>query len=169
MPGNRIDAGRNDSVIAGVAACGAPPVDGIAPDLKLAASRRRFRVGRAATPAEGTATAAAKQARRGTTLQLTLSEPAQVGFTVLRKAAGRKARGRCVKPTRANRARKRCTRRIRKGGFARSAPAGSSKVKWSGRIGRRALRRGRYALRATPTDAAGNRGTRRSLAIRIVR
>ena len=50
----------------------------------------------------------------------------------------------------------------------RSRP-GRSKVEWSGRIGRRALKRGRYVLRATPTDAAGNQGTTRTLSITIVR
>jgi hypothetical protein len=148
---------------------GGTPVDGIAPNLGLAASRRRFRVGRAATPANANATAAAKKARRGTTLKLSLSEPAQVRFVIRQKARGRKVGDRCVKPTRANRKRKRCTRLIGKGRFTRAAPAGRSKVKWSGRIRRRALKRGRYALRGTPTDAAGNRGATRSLSIRIVR
>jgi len=84
---------------------GGTPVDGIAPNLGLAASRRRFRVGRAATPANANATAAAKKARRGTTLKLSLSEPAQVRFVIRQKARGRKVGDRCVKPTRANRKR----------------------------------------------------------------
>jgi hypothetical protein len=50
-----------------------------------------------------------------------------------------------------------------------SAPAGRSKVAWSGRIRRRALKPGRYVLRARATDLAGNAGRRRSLSIRIVR
>jgi len=53
--------------------------------------------------------------------------------------------------------------------FRRSAPAGRSRVAFSGRIRRRALKRGRYLLRATPTDAAGNTGRTRSLSITIVR
>jgi hypothetical protein len=82
---------------------------------------------------------------------------------------GRKVAGRCVKPTRKNRKRKRCTRLSRKGTFIRSAPAGRSKVVWSGRIRRKALKRGGAVLRATPTDAAGNTGNARSLSIKIVR
>jgi hypothetical protein len=39
----------------------------------------------------------------------------------------------------------------------------------SGRIRRKALKRGRYVLRATPTDTAGNTGSARSLSITIVR
>jgi hypothetical protein len=146
---------------------GASPGDTTRPNLRLVASRRRFRVGRAAMPARGNAIAAAKKAPQGTTLTLTLSEPAQVRFEVLLRATGRRVGKRCVKPTRANR--KRCTRLVSKGRFTRSAPAGRSRVKWSGRIGRKALNRGRYLLRAVPTDTAGNKGTTRSLAITIVR
>ena len=40
---------------------------------------------------------------------------------------------------------------------------------WSGRIRRKALKRGGYVLRATPTDGAGNTGKARSLSIKIVR
>jgi hypothetical protein len=83
--------------------------------------------------------------------------------------ARRFRRLRCRLPRRANRKRKRCIRLTRKGTFRRSAPAGRSKVAFSGRIGRRALKRGRYVLRATPTDAAGNTGKARSLSITIVR
>ena len=85
------------------------------------------------------------------------------------KSKGRKVGKKCVKPKRANRKRRRCVRLIRKGTFRRSAPAGRSKVAFSGRIGRKALKRRRYVLRATPTDAAGNIGKAHSLSIRIVR
>ena len=154
---------------------GGPPPPGsdeTDPVLSLSASRRRFGVGRRATPRDGTATAAQRKRRktpRGTTLRLRLSEPARVRFDLLKKSRGRRVGRRCVKPTRANRKRKRCTRLTRKGTFRRSAPAGRSRVAFSGRIGRRALKRGRYVLRATPTDAAGNRGKPDSLSIRIVR
>jgi len=42
-------------------------------------------------------------------------------------------------------------------------------VRFSGRIGTRALRRGRYKLRLVATDAAGNRSAPRTVAFRIVR
>jgi len=151
------------------------PTDGIAPGLSaLTASARTFRVGPAATSADGTATAAAakkkKRPPRGTTLTLRLSEPARVKFEVLVKGKGRKVGKRCVKQTKRNRKRKKCTRlTLKKPAFTRSAPAGRSKVKWSGRLGRKALKRGSYVLRATPTDAAGNTGTARSLSFTIVR
>jgi hypothetical protein len=135
------------------------------------ATRKRFRVGPRRTPANGTATAAAKRkrAKPGTTLKLNLSEAAKVRFAVLLKTSGRKVGKACRKPTRKNRRRKRCTRLVAKGSFTRSARKGRSKVTFSGRIGKRALKRGRYVMRATPTDAAGNRGSRRSLSFTIVR
>lgn len=152
------------------------PVDGTPdttdPGLSLTASRRRFGVGRRATPLDGNATATARKRRRvprGTTLRLRLTEPARVRFDLLKKSSGRRVGRKCVKPSRKNRTRKRCTRLTRKGTFRRSAPASRSKVAFSGRIRRRALKAGRYALRATPTDAAGNTGSARSLSIRIVR
>ena len=123
-------------------------------------------------PAGRDATAAAKKpkkAPRGTTLRLRLSEPARVRFELLIRSSGRRVGKKCVKPTRANRKRKRCIRLSRKGTFRRSAPAGRSNVAFSGRVGRKALKRGSYVLRATPTDAAGNTGRARSLSITIVR
>jgi hypothetical protein len=92
-----------------------------------------------------------------------------VRFGVLRKLPGRKVGRRCVKPTRRNRGRRRCTRLVRRARFTRSAPQGRSKVAWSGRIRRKALKRGRYLLRVTPTDTAGNTGQTRRLSIAIVR
>jgi len=151
---------------------GVPAADVTDPELSLTASRRRFGVGRRATPVDGTATAARKRkkkAPRGTTLRLRLSEPARVRFDLLVKSKGRKVGKKCVKPKRANRKRRRCVRLTRKGTFRRSAPAGRSKVAFSGRIRRKALKRGRYVLRATPTDVAGNIGKAHSLSIRIVR
>jgi hypothetical protein len=93
-----------------------------------------------------------------------------VKFEVLVKGKGRKVGRRCVKQTRKNRKRKRCTLlTLTKPAFTRSAPAGRSKVKWSGRLGRKALKRGSYQLRATPTDAAGNKGEARTLSLTVVR
>jgi trimeric autotransporter adhesin len=151
------------------------PGDGLAPDMSaLSASAKSFRVGPGATASDGTATVAAakkkKKPPRGTTLTLRLSEPARVKFEVLVKGKGRKVGKRCVKQTKKNRKRRRCTRlTLKKPAFTRSAPAGRSKVKWSGRLGRKALKRGSYQLRATPTDAAGNTGKPRTLNFTIVR
>jgi trimeric autotransporter adhesin len=147
------------------------PGDSTDPDLSLAVSRRRFAVSRAPTPMDGIATVSKKAPRaapRGTTLRLRLSEPARVRFELLTKGKGRRVGKKCVKATPANRKRKRCARLTVKGAFSRSAPAGGSTVPFSGRVGSRALKRGSYLVRATPTDAAGNDGEARSLSIEIV-
>ncbi len=107
--------------------------------------------------------------RKGTSLTLALSEPASVRFDVQRMLAGRRVEGRCRKLARANRSRRRCTRLSRRGSMTRARPAGRSNLAFSGRIGGRALRPGRYKLRATPTDAAGNTGRPRSVRISVVR
>ena len=139
--------------------------------LSFTALRRRFRVGRRSTPLAGSATKAAKRkrAKRGTTLRLTLSEAAQVRFVVLAKQPGRKVGKKCRKPTRKNRLGKRCTRLVRKRAFVRAMPTGKSKTPFTGRFRKRALKAGRYVIRATPTDLAGLKGARRALSITIVR
>jgi hypothetical protein len=154
---------------------GVTPGDGTDPVLGLAASRRRFRAARGATRADGKATPARNARRRrrtpaGTTLTLRLSEAARVKFEVLVKTRGRRVGKRCVKQTRRNRSRRPCTRLVvKKPAFTRSAPLGRSRVKWTGRLGRKALKSGSYVLRATPTDAAGNTGKARQISFRIVR
>jgi hypothetical protein len=158
-------AGPGDIVNPGAAADRTKPVLS-----SFTATRTRFRAGARSTPLTGTATRAKrKKVPRGTTLVLRLSEPARVKFEVLLKGKGRKVGKKCVKPTRKNRKRKACTLLTRKGTFTRSARGGRSKVAFSGRLKRRALKPGRYLIRATPTDAAGNVGKARTLSITIVR
>ena len=55
------------------------------------------------------------------------------------------------------------------GTLRRSGVAGANRVRFSGRIGRRALARGRYRLVVRATDAAGNRSATQSRTFRIVR
>ena len=50
-----------------------------------------------------------------------------------------------------------------------SGKAGGNRLSFSGRIGRRVLRPGRYRARATATDLAGNVGAARRLTFRVVR
>jgi hypothetical protein len=110
---------------------------------------------------------------RGTNVSFTLNEAASVGFTVTRRARGRKAkRGKkriCVKPTRTNRTKKKCIRVVTlKGGFLRAGIAGTNRFHFTGRLNGRKLKPGRYRLVATPT-AAGHEGKPASSAFRIVR
>jgi hypothetical protein len=125
-------------------------------------SRKRFRVGRRAT--------ARIAAKRGTAFKFTLSEAATVTIALKKAAKGRKKAGRCVKPTRTLRTRKACTRFVAKGKLTRGGvPAGAVRVKFTGRVGRRALRPGRYRAVLRATDAAGNRSAPVKLAFRVVR
>jgi subtilisin-like proprotein convertase family protein len=137
--------------------------DRTAPVLRsLTASPPRFRVGRRPTsPHSGP--------RTGTRLTIRLSEPASVRFDTRAIGIGRRDGGACRKVTRTNRDQPRCRRLMPKGGFTRSIAAGRTTVAFSGRVRGRALKPGRYALKATPTDAAGNAGAPRSIDIRIVR
>jgi Ca2+-binding RTX toxin-like protein len=130
-----------------------PAADAIAPVLsQLALARRRFRA-----------------AGAGTALRFTLSEPATVALRIERVAPGRRAGGRCRAPSARNRARPRCKRFLRlRGVLTHSAAEGANRVLLRGRLGRRALRPGRYRLVATATDAAGNRSIPRRATFRIV-
>jgi hypothetical protein len=129
---------------------GQPPVGGGGPVADIQAplvSRFRaapslFGVARAGTPrAAGLA--------RGTRFRFRLSEPARVALKIQRALTGRRSRYRTV------------------GALSRSAMSGPNVVRFSGRLGRRALRPGRYRVRITATDAAGNRSAPRTARFRI--
>ena len=88
-------------------------------------------------------------AKKGTTIAFKLSEAARVVFsvqTILRT----KRYGKAVR-------------------FAMKAKAGANKKKFSGRIGKKALKPGRYRLTLVATDAAGNRSAPKRLTFRVVR
>ena len=56
-----------------------------------------------------------------------------------------------------------------RGSLVRAKGAGAGTLRFSGRIGGRALRPGRHRMIVTATDAAGNRSPRAVLRFRIVR
>jgi len=100
----------------------------------------------------------------GTKVAYSLSAAATARFSVERKTVGRRAGKRCVKPTKANRRKKRCARFVRiKGGFSAGGEAGLNRFKLSGRLRGKALRPGRYRL----VGKAG--GATRRVSFRIVR
>ena len=140
------------------------PRDVTAPVVsRLALTNTTFAVARGATPI-------AAAARRGTRVRYTLSEPATVTFAISRARPGRRVAGRCRRPTRANRGRRRCTRYVKVGRtIRRASPAGRSTLRFTGRIGRRALRPGRHRMAVAATDGAGNSSRARRLRFRIVR
>ena len=110
------------------------------------------------------------QRSRGASVRYTLTEAARVRFSVQRRTTGRRVGRRCVKTTRRNRSRRRCTRLVSvRGSFTHAGAAGQNRFRFSGRVRRRALRRGRYRLVARAVDPAGNRSRVRRAGFRIVR
>jgi hypothetical protein len=130
-----------------------PPPDTAGPALSaLGIVNRTFRIGR-----RPTATAAAtRRAPLGTTFRFTSSEPATALLQVARAASGRRRGRACVKPTRSLRRAKKCTRYVRVGVLMRAALSGPNSVPFTGRVGSKALKPGKYMLTVTATDVAGN-------------
>jgi hypothetical protein len=123
-------------------------------------------------PKRAGASAAQKRKRRvkrGTTFRYTLSEPARVTITIERQLKGRRVRGKCRKPTGKNRRRRACKRFKRAGVLRADEGAGRQSTTFSGRFGRRALKRGRYRARLVATDPQGARSAERRLRFRVVR
>lgn len=136
------------------------PVTPVAPDktapriAKASLSRRKFAVARRASQ------------RRGTTVRFTLSEAARVELTVLRKAKGRRAGGRCR--ARAQKGR-RCTITRTVGRLpAKAGRKGRNSVRFLGRVRGKVLAPGPYVLRLRATDKAGNRSRAVQLKFRVV-
>jgi len=106
---------------------------------------KKFRVSPKAT-----AKAAAKKKRkspRGTKISFSLNTKATVTVWIDRKLKGRKSGKKCVKATRKNRKKKACTRFVRRGKLIRKdLDAGKRKIAFSGRIGRKALKPGKYRM-----------------------
>jgi hypothetical protein len=124
-------------------------------------TRKRFAVSRKPTALTAVA--------RGTRVPLTLSEPASLTLGVERRRPGRRVGGRCRPVTRRNAARRKCVRFVRVGTLRRADRTGDVSIAFSGRLGSRAIARGRYRFRIVAADAAGNRSAAVKLAFRVVR
>ena len=127
-----------------------PPVVG-----PISMTRRRFVVSPRRTPVS------ARRRPRGTAFRFSLSEDAGVTIAIQRALRGRSSNGRCS--ARARRG-SRCTVHRRAGRLVRTLGAGPARVPFSGRIGRTALRPGRYRATVRATDTAGNAGKPRRIA-----
>ncbi len=183
--GNSEAAPGAPDVVQAVAGCPAAPApapaqpmpgpavvsDRVAPTVTARLTRSRFRIGRTRTPA-----VAAQRRRRapiGTTFRVTLSEPAAIRIRMSRVTSGVRRGAKCVKrprkPPKGRRLR-RCTRLVVDGTLTRrTAKLGRNDVTFSGRIGRKALARGRHRAEIVATDAAGNRSKPKRLSFTIVR
>ena len=99
------------------------------------------------------------RSRRGTVLRFTLSAAGRVEFAFERRLTGRRADGRCGRPTAHNRGGRRCSYYANAGSFSQRATAGANSVAFTGRVAGRALRPGSYRLTLTAISAAGARST----------
>ena len=96
--------------------------------------------------------AGGRRARGGTRLRYTLSERARVTVAIQRAVKrGGHVRYRTV------------------GSLRRGGAQGANTIRFSGRIGKRALRPGRYRAVIRATDAAGNRSRPRTVGLRVKR
>jgi hypothetical protein len=106
----------------------------------------------------------------GTTVRFRLSEQASVRLTVMRATTGRRVGASCRKATRATRGARACTRWVAvRGTLAEPLAAGQRSMAFTGRLGGRALPRGRYRMTLVATDAAGNRSAPARATFRVVR
>ena len=132
---------------------------------KLKLSRRKFAVGSKPTALTG------RRVRKGTKIRFVLSEAARVDLSFERKARGFRKDGKCVKRRPAGVPKpRRCRRWVKvKGTITRNGKLGKNSIAFSGRIGRKRLRRAQYRLTLIATDAAGNRSKARRTKFKIVR
>ena len=141
------------------------PVDTKSPVfLSSAIDPARFAVDKAGTPESPVALA-----QKGTNFRYALDEAARVVFTVERKLTGRVVRGQCVRKTKANQKRRRCTRLKNVGSFAQDAVSGDNTKPFSGKIGGKSLAPSRYQVTLVATDAAGNASAPSVLNFRVTK
>jgi hypothetical protein len=154
-----IDAGVADPLVGATDLLGSPRIVGGAIDIgayefvpavageiqSLTVAKGPFKAARSGA-AIGTGVKRSKP-RIGTTVTYALTAAATVEFSVERKLPGRKAGKKCVKQTKANRGKKKCPLyRSVKGSFTHSGVVGQNLFVFSGRVGGKALKPGRYRL-----------------------
>lgn len=100
-------------------------------------------------------------------IKFKLTEKARVTFVVQKPAAGRLVGKSCRKPSAKNRKGKRCTRWLRASkSFRANGKKGSNSLKFTGKIGSKTLKNGRYRLAATAVDRAKGKSPQRTAAFR---
>jgi WD40-like Beta Propeller Repeat len=142
------------------------PTPNAAPVLSLfKLSPSVFRVGPRATAIS----AARRKLPIGTTLRYKANEAVTMTFTFARRAAGRRKGSKCVAPRKSLRKHKACTRLVVVGKLTRKSASGSGSLKFSGRIGRRALKPGRYQATAQAKDSGGLKSRQRTARFTVKR
>jgi hypothetical protein len=100
--------------------------------------------------------------RRGTRFRFGLDEAAAVTIGIERGLPGRRVGRSCRKPSARNRAGRRCLRYRRLGALRTAGLPGANALRFTGRLGRRALAAGPYRARILATDMSGNRSAPRT-------
>ncbi len=145
------------------------PADTVAPKiLAFSFVPKSFRVG----PGRTAVSAAKpkpkkKKVRTGTAITLRATEPGTVRIALVRLLPGRRVGTSCRKPARKLRKRKACTRAVAQGTLTRRAKGTTTKIAFTGRVGRRRLAAGKHRASATVTDAAGNRSAARTVSFTV--
>jgi hypothetical protein len=105
----------------------------------------------------------------GTTFSFTLNAQAAVSLEFTQQASGRKAGGKCVPQTKANRHKRACKRTVARGILGFTGHLGTNKVAFQGRISRtKKLQPGTYTLAITAANGPARSSTAR-LTFKIVR
>jgi hypothetical protein len=130
---------------------------------RLRMLRKRFAVAK-----KRTALSARRRTKRGSAFLFTLSEDARTSIAIARALPGRRSGKRCVKPRK--NLRRRCTRYKTLATLTRTkTKQGANRIAFSGRLGSRKLKPGRYRATVGAVDAAGNRAARKRVTFRVVR
>jgi hypothetical protein len=124
---------------------------------KLSRVRMSARAFRVATQPTKLRASIARRVPRGTVFHLRLSETAGVSFAIARRTTARKHGKRVV--------RYRASGTLRRSGLKQ----GAASVPFSGRLGTRALKPGRYRVRIRATDGSGNRSRAVTLKFKVLR
>src|SRR5262249_40301942 len=119
----------------------------------LRATYSVFAVAGASTPLTGKT--AARGHHKGTVFSFGLDQPARVKIAIQVSASGRRSHGKCRPASPTLRRKPHCTLTITSRTLIRSGHAGINKVAFSGRIGARALKPGRYRAVFTAITIAG--------------
>jgi CSLREA domain-containing protein len=117
-----------------------------------------------ATPKRGK-----RHAHFGTTFDFRLTEAARVTVTIEQALPGRQIGRTCRPQTKQNSRHRRCTPFIAARRFTINARKGSNATKFSGRIGRTALKPGSYRAALIATDTTNRHSARSRLTFRIVK
>jgi hypothetical protein len=150
----------------------APVPDTTAPTIAdLRADPASFSVGTASTAVTAKKKKKKRKPKRGggTTFRFTLSEPAHLQLALRQILPGKLKGKRCVKPSKKLKKAKRCNRLQTAGALRRSGAAGANAVPFSGRVGRRALKPGRYQVEVAGSDDAGNKSAVATASFRVKR